>query len=134
MKKSWYVKQERSISFLEYYFVFCPRYKRKLFSKKNVRDRFKVILQDVCHELGISLLWLRIKNDSVAMRVLSIPELSPRKIAARIKRVSSRMLRDEFEHLQHLSSLWTLSFFVSSAPEVSDDEIKKYIDEQKIRM
>jgi putative transposase len=131
MKKNWYVKTEHSVSFLDYYFVFCPRYRRKIFAQKNVRDRFKVILQDVCHELGISISGLWFEKDYVAIHIKSIPKHSPLKIISRIKYVSSGALRKEFDNLNHLPSLWTRSFFVSNAETVSDNAIKKYIDEQK---
>ena len=130
MTKNWYLKTERSTSFLEYYFVFCPRYRRKIFEQKEVAARFKTVLQDVCHELGISLFGVWFGQDQVAIHVKSIPRHSPLTIVSQIKRTTSRILRREFEHLSHQPSLWTRSFFVSNAGLLSDDEIKKYVDEQ----
>lgn len=52
---------------------------------------------------------------------------------AKIKGVSSRKIRQEIKELKHMPSLWTRSFFVSTAGNVSSDTIKKYIDEQKTR-
>lgn len=63
----------------------------------------------------------------------ALPQISPSQIMAKIKGVSSRILRQEFKHLRHMPSLWTRSFFVSTAGNVSSDTIKKYIDEQKTR-
>lgn len=45
-----------------------------------------------------------------------------------IKGYSSRHLRDEFDF--GLPSLWTRSYFVSSAGDVSSEVIEEYIDAQ----
>ena len=63
----------------------------------------------------------------------ALPQISPSQIMAKIKGVSSRKLRQEFKQLQHMPSLWTRSFLVSTAGNVSSDTIKKYIEEQKTR-
>ncbi|ERI11690.1 hypothetical protein HMPREF0083_00210 [Aneurinibacillus aneurinilyticus ATCC 12856] len=36
-------------------------------------------------------------------------------------------------HLRHLPSLWTRSYFVSTAGNVSSETIKRYVEQQKIR-
>jgi len=43
---------------------------------------------------------------------------------------SSNLLRKEYPELLKLPSLWTRSYFVSTAGNVSSDTIKKYIQEQ----
>ncbi|MGG4345347.1 transposase, partial [Paenibacillus lautus] len=43
------------------------------------------------------------------------------------------ILRQEFGHLAHLPSLWTRSFFVSTAGNVSSETVKRYVEEQKKR-
>ncbi|MGD7010381.1 transposase, partial [Metabacillus sp. 84] len=51
----------------------------------------------------------------------------------KIKGVTSKKLREEFPHLQHLPSLWTRSYFVSTAGNVSSETIKGYVEQQKTR-
>jgi putative transposase len=50
-----------------------------------------------------------------------------------IKGYTSKILRDEFELLRKMSSLWTRSYFVSTAGNVCSDTIKKYVENQKTR-
>jgi putative transposase len=52
----------------------------------------------------------------------------PNKIMQQVKGYSSRRLRDEFDF--GLPSLWTRSYFVSSAGDVSSEVIEEYIDAQ----
>ncbi len=53
---------------------------------------------------------------------------------AKLKGGSSRVLRKEFKHLSYQSSLWTRSFFVSTAGDVSSETIQKYVENQKVPM
>lgn len=51
----------------------------------------------------------------------------------KIKGVTSRALRDEYKELSKMPSLWTRSYFVSTAGNVSSETIKKYVESQKTR-
>lgn len=73
------------------------------------------------------------EKDHTHMFLHAPPALSPANIMARIKGVTSKKLREEFPHLQHLPSLWTRSYFVSTAGNVSSETIKRYVEQQKTR-
>jgi putative transposase len=62
---------------------------------------------------------LEVMPDHVHFFVNALPSISPSDIMAKVKGVTSRKLRQEFKHLQHLPSLWTRSFFCSTAGNVS---------------
>jgi putative transposase len=62
-----------------------------------------------------------------------LPTQSPSDIMRYIKGYTSKILRDEFELLRKMSSLWTRSYFVSTAGNVCSDTIKKYVENQKTR-
>lgn len=128
-----YRRTKTTVSLINYHFVFCPRYRRKIFLDQEVEKRFKEIVYEVCEELEINIIAIECHNDHTHMFLNALPKLSPSDIMARIKGVSSRKLRQEFKKLSHLPSLWTRSFFVSTAGDVSSDTIKKYINEQKTR-
>jgi len=51
----------------------------------------------------------------------------------RIKGVTSKALRDEFIKLNKMPSLWTRSYFISTAGNVSSETIKTYVQNQKTR-
>ena len=48
-----YRKTKTTASFINYHFVFCPRYRRKIFDIPNVGARFKEIVKAICAELEI---------------------------------------------------------------------------------
>ena len=51
-------------------------------------------------------------------------------IMHKVKGMSDRYLRKEFSELMKLPSMWTRSYFVSTAGQVSLETIKQYIEAQ----
>ena len=39
-----------TVSFINYHFVFCPKYRRKIFLIPNVETRFKELTQQICNK------------------------------------------------------------------------------------
>ncbi|MCL4319329.1 MAG: IS200/IS605 family transposase [Firmicutes bacterium] len=121
-----------TVFWLNYHFVFCPRYRRRVLINR-VEERLKELIQQICAEHDWSVDVIQIMPDYVHLSLGGLPTDSPSKIMATLKGISSRRLRQEFSHLRHLSSLWTRSFFVSTEGKLSDDTIKRYVESQKKR-
>lgn len=128
-----YRRTKTTVSLINYHFVFCPRYRRKIFLNTKVEERFKELVQEICGKLDISIVAIECDKDHVHLFLNTPPTLSPADTMAKIKGVTSKRLREEFSHLQHLPSLWTRSYFVSTAGNVSSETIKHYVENQKTR-
>ena len=128
-----YRRTKTTVSFIQYHFVFCPRYRRKIFLNSQVEERFKTLVQEICDELEIEVIAMECDQDHVHLFLNTLPTFSPTDIMAKIKGVTSKKLREEFSHLQHLPSLWTRSYFVSTAENVSSETIRCYVENQKKR-
>ena len=130
--KQEYRHTQTTVSLINYHFVFCPRYRRKVLVK-DVEQRFKDVLCEICEENDFLIVALEVMPDHIHVFLNALPSISPSDIMAKVKGVTSRRLRQEFKHLQHLPSLWTRSFFCSTAGNVSSETIARYIAEQKTR-
>lgn len=128
-----YRRTSTTVSLINYHFVFCPRYRRKIFNDVKVEERFKEIVIEVCKDLDIGIVAMECHRDHSHLFLNSKPNLSPSNIMAKIKGVSSRILRKDFPYLNRSKTLWTRSFFVSTAGDASSETIKKYVEDQKIR-
>lgn len=128
-----YRRTSTTLSLLNYHFVFCPRYRRKIFLQADVEQRFKELVHEGCEELQIVIVALECDKDHTHMFLNALPSLSPADMMAKMKGVTSQKLREEFPHLRHLPSLWTRSYFVSTAGNVSSETIKRYVEQQKTR-
>ena len=127
-----YRRTQTTVSLINYHFVFCPRYRRKVLVG-DVEKRLKEILPGICQEIEVSIVALEVMPDHIHIFLNALPSISPSDIMAKVKGVTSKTLRQEFKHLQHLSSLWTRSFFCSTAGNVSSETVQRYIEEQKKR-
>jgi len=95
-----------------------------------IRIRMEQIIQEVAAERGWTVIELAIQPDHVHLFIRADPNTLPSEIPRRIKWRSSRYLRDEFPQLKRLPSLWTRSFFLSTAGNVSQEAMRKYIERQ----
>ena len=118
---------------INYHFVFCPRYRRKIFQIPGVEERFKYLVNYVCEEMEIEVMAIECDKDHAHVFLNCLPTLSPSDIMRNIKGVTSRVLRDEFPQLKKMLSLWTRSYFVSTAGNVCSETIKQYVENQKTR-
>lgn len=128
-----YRRTTTTVSLINYHFVFCPRYRKKIFLKSDVEKRFKELVKGICDELKIEIIAIETDKDHAHLFLNTLPTFSPAAIMAKIKGVTSKRLREEFKHLAHLPSLWTRSYFVSTAGNVSSETIKRYVEQQKTR-
>ncbi|MEO2601077.1 IS200/IS605 family transposase [Clostridium butyricum] len=128
-----YRRTNTTVSLINYHFVFCPRYRRKIFNDIKVEKRFKEIIKDICKEMDIDILAIECDKDHTHMFLNCLPTLSPSDIMQKIKGVSSKILRSEFNQLSKMPSLWTRSYFVSTTGNVCSETIKKYVENQKTR-
>lgn len=131
--KNEYRHTNTTVSLINYHFVFCPRYRRKIFLIQRVEERFKELIDEKCKELNIKIIAIECDKDHVHIFLNCIPTQSPADIMQYIKGYTSKILRKEFEQLAKMPSLWTRSFFVSTAGNVCSETIKKYVENQKTR-
>jgi putative transposase len=122
-----------TVSLINYHIVFCPRYRRKIFNLKGVEERFKELTTAECEKDGIEILAMECHIDHVHMFVSVLPQQSIPEIVKQIKGATSHTLRDEFPALKNMPSLWTRSYFVSTAGNVSSETIEWYVKTQKTR-
>ena len=128
-----YLCTKTTVSMLNYHFVFCPRYRRKIFDIPGVEARFKEITAEQCLRNGIGIIDMECHHDHAHIFLSAPPDLSPSEIMNRVKSYTSWTLRKEFPKLSRMPSLWTRSFFVSTAGSVSAETIRTYVESQKTR-
>lgn len=114
---------------MNYHFVWCPKYRRRALVGK-IKTRLEKLIYEKAKEDGCDVLRLEIMPDHVHLFISAHPNISSNKLIGHIKGYSSRMLRKEFPELLKMPTLWTRSYFVSTAGNVSSFVIEKYIENQ----
>lgn len=105
--------------------------RRKSVLIRDVETRLREIIWGVCNENDWKIIALEIMPDHVHLFVNVNPDDPAHKVIRAIKGRSSRFLRKEFPHLLKLPSLWTHSYFVSTAGNVSTETVRMYIENQR---
>lgn len=125
-----YRNSHHTVSLVNYHLVWIPKRRKKVLVGE-VEKRLRQIIWEVCQEKDWKIIALDIMPDHIHLFVNVPPQVAPHQVAKAIKGRSSRLLRQEFPHLLKLPSLWTHSYFVSTAGNVSSETVKRYIEEQR---
>lgn len=116
---------------INYHFVWIPKFRRPVLIG-GIPAKLDALIRAKTAELGGQVIELVVQPDHVHLFCSFPPTLAPRQIMHRLKGFTSHELRREFPYLNsRLPSLWTRSYYVGTAGNVSAETIKRYIDEQK---
>lgn len=118
---------------VNYHFVFCPRYRRKIFLIDGVEPRFKELVHQICEQNDIVILALECHVDHCRLFVNCPPNLSPADVMRLVKTNVAAALLREVKEFSRVQNLWTRSYFVSTAGDVSNATIQQYVESQKTR-
>lgn len=124
-----YQHEQHSVHLVVYHIIWCPK-RRRTVLVGLVRDRLEQIINEVVVEHDWEIIRLAVQSDHVHLVIRANPYTLPSDIPRLIKSRSSHDLRQEFPHLRKLPSLWTRSFFLSTAGTVSQEMIQRYIERQ----
>ena len=131
--KNEYKRTSTTVSMLNYHVVFCPRYRRKIFLIDGLEDRFKESVLQICEQNQIEVLAMECHVDHVHLFLSALPKYSPADIMRIVKGNTSRVLLSEFSDILRSPTVWTRSYFVSTAGNVSSETIRRYVETQKTR-
>lgn len=124
-----YKYSKHQVYLINYHLIWCPKRRKKVLIG-DVKTRLDQIIREVAKERGVDILALEIMPDHLHLFISAYSTIAIHKFIKFFKGRSSRLLRQEFPHLLKIPSLWTHSYFVSTAGNVSNKSIKRYIEAQ----
>jgi len=126
-----YETTEHAVHLLVYHFVWCPKYRRPVLTG-DIESRLRQILFEVAIEHGWAVIQLAVQPDHLHIFLRCKPTDTPHRVVRACKGRTSRLLRQEFSSLRsRIPTLWTRSYFCSTAGNVSAATIERYIATQK---
>jgi putative transposase len=122
---------------INYHIIWIPKYRKKLLYGK-VKMVLEEIIRGQCSDIGVDVLALEIMPDHIHLFVGAKPTHTPYQIVKQLKGNSSIQLRRCFKFLKYLhyrggkvfDSLWAVGYYCGSAGHVSQEAVKRYINEQ----
>lgn len=126
-----YQRDEHRVHLIVYHLIWCPKRRKPLLVGK-LKDRCQELVEAKCKEKGWPILTLALQPDHIHLFIRVWPSDSAAEVVKELKGYTSFFLRKEFQPIvSKLPSLWTRSYFSSTAGAVSAQTIQDYIDAQK---
>ena len=127
-----YRKTSHSVYDIKYNVVWITKYRKPVLSK-DVGRRLRELIRQVCTSMDIQIIKGHVSRDHVHMMVSVPPYISVSDMMKRIKGRTSYKLMNEYRGLK--KAFWGQNFsargyFAASTGNVTDEVIKKYIEEQ----
>ena len=119
---------------INYHIVWSTKYRRKVLTD-DIEKRLKELLIDVGKQKGFDIAEIEVgQKDHVHVFVSAIPKISISYIAKMMKGISGRLLLKEFPEISKQlwnGELWNPSYYVETIGSVSEEAIRKYIQNQE---
>ena len=132
MEKDRYQRGAHTVLDLQYHFVWKTKYGYPAL-QGDVALRTRDLIKQICSEKEIVVVRGNIRANHIHVLVSAPSYFSPAKIAQSLKGKSSFRLMQEFPALKKRywgSHLWGRGYFCSTVGAVTEETIKKYIEEQ----
>lgn len=118
---------------VNYHIVWSTKYRRDVLTG-NVEDALRNILEETAREKGFILKNMEVMPDHVHVLASAHPKISPSYIVKMLKAISGRKLLMAFPALRktmYRGHLWNPSTYVETIGHISEDTVRRYIEEQK---
>ena len=129
-----YISKDLSKFIIKYHIILVCKYRKQLLVGAVEYD-MKKIMRHISEMSDFDIEVMETDKDHLHMMVRSEPKLSPLQIVRRLKQMSiSAVWKKYGDFLRHNfykeQTFWTDGYFVSSIGNVSQETIKKYIENQ----
>ena len=119
---------------IQYHIVWCVKYRHKVLTG-DVETRLIEILYQIAADNGFQILEINTDKDHIHLLTNCSPQHYIPNIMKAMKGVSARLLMKEFgDSLRKRlwgGHLWNPSYFVATVSENTEEQIRKYIQNQK---
>lgn len=121
---------------IQYHIVWCVKYRHKVITP-NVEKSLKEILDTIAKDNGFQIIEYNCNLDHIHLLINCSPQHYIPDMMKALKGVSARLLMKKYgEDLRNKlynGHLWNPSYFVATVSENIEEQIRRYIQSQKIK-
>ena len=118
-----------------YHLVWCPKYRKKIFEREEIKERAEQLMRKICAEYGFEIIKMEISVEHVHILLSFPPKHSIGEVVRIIKSISARELFRAFPSLKHRlwsGQLWEDGYFARTVGDsMTRDIIEKYIEHHR---
>ena len=115
-----------------YHLVWCPKSRKKIFEREELRERAGQLIQEISEEYGFDIIEMEVSVEHIHILISFPPRLSIGEVVRIIKRNIGRGMFREFPSLRKrlwAGELWEDGYFARTVGDrMTRDVIKKYIE------
>lgn len=126
-------KASSAVYCINYHFVWCTKYRRKVLVDALSKSA-ESILKTICDTKNWDILEIMVREDHIHLFISTSPFESPTDIIKILKGVSAKQLFAQHPELRSAlwkGTLWSPSYYVGTAGDVSAEIIQRYIQNQQ---
>ncbi len=119
---------------LNYHFIWCPKYRKPILEEPGLKEFLEDQIQTIAATKEWEILALEIMPDHIHLFLSTTPFDSPTSMVKVLKGVTALRLFKTFPELRNKywkGKLWSPSYYVGTAGQVSAETIQKYIEKQR---
>ena len=120
-----------------YHLVWCPKYRKKIFKREDIKQRAEQLIGEICAEYGFEIVEMELSIDHVHILVSFAPKHSIGEVVRIIKSISARELFREFRSLKRQlwsGQLWEDGYFARTVGDrMTREVVEKYIEHHRHR-
>lgn len=118
----------------QYHIVWCPKFRYSVL-QKGIDETLKRILIEICSKYGYIIKTLEVMPDHIHIFIDCPQTVAPCDVARTLKSISAIELFKKYPQLKRFyakcGKLWSSGYFISTVGHISENTIRKYIEEQK---
>ena len=115
----------------QYHIVFIPKYRKKVLYGQ-LRQDVREIIKTLCKYKNVEIISGAVCSDHVHLSLSIPPKISISSFMGYLKGKSTLMIYDRHPNLQSKwdKAFWARGYYVATIGNVTEEAIKKYIEEQ----
>ena len=120
---------------LQYHIIFVCKYRKKLLMSKQISDDIKQFSYEICQKHKVIIRYMETDKDHIHYMIETEPTMSISKIVNLMKSYTTYHIWKRYpdylrKHFWKEHTFWTDGYFVCSAGNVSEEMLRKYIENQ----
>lgn len=120
---------------LQYHIIFVCKYRKKLLTSKQISDDIKQFSYEICQRYNVIIRHMETDKDYIHYMIETEPTMSVSKIVNLMKSYTTYHIWERYstylrKHFWKEHTFWTDGYFACSVGNVSEEMLKKYIENQ----
>lgn len=130
------IEKNHFCSEIGYHIVFCTKYRNSILNQQ-IQVVLKQLITEICIEYEWTVHALEIMEDHIHLFVQTEPTVAPTDIVKTIKSITAVKIFTLFPKLKQKwfwgSGLWSRGYYVGTCGTITNETVKRYIENQKIK-